>query len=301
MRQCEYCGATLDPQEVCDCRRNTADTEIALWHVTPPVISENFTAVTAYIDDTLAQLDTLPRDKEGCATAKSLRADLRRRLEYLEDQRKAAKNTIMEPYNAKEKIYKEKISAPLNAADQKLKIWIDSYQNEIKQNCREELQSYFDELCACLHIDFVTFDQTGVVVDMATANLKDPKRARNTIHDFLNRIEDDRRTISTMEHAEEIMAEYKLSLSLSAAIATVNDRRLRIHQESENLAAARQRNAKDEEARQALYVEAPEIIPVKEELYTIAYAATGTLAQLRVIKAALDSSGCTYKEIDINE
>lgn len=301
MRECEYCGSTLDPQEVCDCRSTSADTEIALWHVTPPVISENLTAITAHVDNALAQLATLPRDKEGCATAKALRADLNRRFDALEDQRKAVKKAVMDPYETAEKSYKEKISTPIKAAERKFKDWIDSYQDEVKQNCRNELQSYFDELCAVLHIDFVTFDQTGVVVDMATANLKDPKKARNTIHDFLNRIEDDRRTISTMEHAEEIMAEYKLSLSLSAAIAAVNDRHERIRQEAENLAATRERTAQQTQARQALYVEAPEIIPTKEELYTIAYAATGTLAQLRVIKAALDSSGCTYKEIDINE
>lgn len=227
MRECEHCGATLDPQEICDCRHEETE-EIALRCVTPPVIFENIAAVTAYIDGTLAMLAALPRDKEGCVTAKALRADLRRRFDALEGQRKAVKNAVMAPYLAAEQAYKEKISTPINAADKQLKDWIDSYQNEVKQNCRDVLQDYFDELCAVLHIDFVTFDQTGVVVDMATANLKDPKKARDTIHDFLNRIEDDRRTISTMEHAEEIMAEYKLTLSLSTAIATVNDRHKRI-------------------------------------------------------------------------
>lgn len=300
MRECEHCGAMLDPQEICDYQHEETE-EIALRCVTPPVISENIAAVTTYIDGTLATLAALPRDKEGCATAKALRADLRRRFDVLEGQRKAAKNAVMAPYLAAEQAYKEKISTPINAADKQLKDWIDSYQNEVKQNCRDVLQDYFDELCAVLHIDFVTFDQTGVVVDMATANLKDPKKARDTIHDFLNRIEDDRRTISTMEHAEEIMAEYKLTLSLSTAIATVNDRQKRIIQSTEDLESTRERTAQQTKARQALYAEAPEIIPAKEELYTIAYAATGTLAQLRAIKAALDSSGCTYKEIDINE
>ena len=300
MRTCEYCGAALDPQEVCDCRKKATE-EIALRCVAPPVISENLASISTYIGDTLARLYALPRGTEGCDTAKALRADLRRRFDALEQQRKAVKAAVMEPYNAAEKVYKEKISNPINDADKQLKDWIDSYQNEVKQNCRQELQEYFDELCEVLHIDFVTFDQTGVVVDMATANLKDPKKARNAIHDFLNRIEEDRRTISTMACAEEIMAEYRQTLSLSAAIAAVNDRHERIQQESENLEELRNRETKATATRQALYTEAPEIIPAQEELYTIAYTATGTIAQLRVIKAALDSSGCTYKEIDINE
>lgn len=295
MRECEFCGAALDPQEVCDCRNSTEPQEIALRCVTPPVISENLTAITAYVDNALAQLAALPRDKDGCNTAKTLRADLRRRFDALEDQRKAVKSAVMGPYNAAERVYKEKISTPINAADKQFKDWIDSYQNEIKQNCREELQLYFNELCDALHIDFVTFDQTGVVVDMATANLKDPKKARNAIHDFLNRIEDDRRTISTMEHAEEIMAEYRLTLSLSAAIAAVTDRHKRTEQATQDLEEAQQRTAQAEHTRQTLYVEAPEIIPTEEE-YSVTFTVTAPLLKLKALKAYLESNHFTYEE-----
>ena len=306
MRECEHCGAMLDPQEICDCHNSAPEdlhptleptTEIVLRCVTPPVISENVTTVTTYIDDTLAMLAALPRDKEGCATAKALRADLRRQLEAWEDQRKAAKNAVIAPYKAAEKTYNEQIKDPLDKADKQLKDWIDSYQNEIKQNCRDELQSYFDELCAVLHIDFVTFEQTGVVVDMATANLKDPKKARNAIHDFLNRIEDDRRTIATMEDAPEIMAEYRQSLSLSAAIAAVNDRHKRTEQSAQELAQAVQRTAKAEEVRQAVYIEAPEVIQ-KEEIYSTTFTVTGTLSSLKALKAFLECNHYTYEEVN---
>lgn len=294
MRTCEYCGSALDPQEVCDCRREPAG-EIALRCVSPPVIAENLVALSAYISDTLAALSALPRDKEGCATAKAMRADLWRRFDGLEQQRKAVKAAVMEPYNAAEKTYKEKISTPINEADKQLKDWIDSYQNEVKESCRQELQDYFDELCDALHIDFVTFDQTGVVVDMATAQLKDPKKARNAIHDFLNRIEEDRQTISAMEHAGEIMAEYCQSLSLSASIAAVNDRLARTRQSTTELEMLRSREEKTASARQSLYTEAPEIM-VEEDTYTAAFTVTGTLAQLRALKAFLDGNHITYEE-----
>lgn len=295
MRECEHCGAILDPQEVCDCCRPELQPSIALQCVSPPVISENIAAITAYIDDTLLQLSALEPTKEGCAAAKALRADLRRHFDTLESQRKAVKNAVMEPYLAAEKAYKEKIATPMAAADSRLKDWIDAYQNAVKESCREELQAYFDELCDALHIDFVTFDQTGVVVDMAIANLKDPKKARNAIHDFLNRIEDDRRTISTMEHAEEIMAEYKLSLSLSAAIAAVNDRHQRIARSANDLKDARQSAAQTEQARQSLYAQAPEIIPTEEE-YSVTFTVTAPLPKLKALKAYLSSNHYTYEE-----
>lgn len=300
MRQCEFCGASLDPQEICDCRSHFKPDEpsrdLILRCVAPPVISANITALTAYIDDTLSLLSTLEQTREGCITAKAMRADLRKRLEVLENQRKAVKKAVMQPYADAEKEYNEKIKAPLSAADARLNGWIDDYQNVVKADCAEELQAYFDELCDVLHIDFVTFDQTGVVVDMATATLKDPKKARNAISDFLHRVDEGRRTISSMENAEEIMAEYKLSLSLSAAIAAVNDRRERIRQASENLAAARERVAKADEIRQSLYVDAPEIIPA-EETYSATFTVTENLPRLKALKAFLDGNGYTYKEV----
>lgn len=293
MRECERCGAVLDPQEVCDCRQE--ETALVLRCVAPPVISENIAAITAYIDDTLHRLSELEPTKEGCATAKALRADLRRRFDALEDQRKAVKNAVMAPYLDAEKAYKEKIATPMTGADAKLKEWIDCYQDAVKAGCREDLQTYFDELCAVLHIDFVTFDQTGVVVDMTTANLKDPKKARNTIHDFLNRIEDDRRIIATMADAAEIMAEYRQSLSLSYAIAAVNDRRKRTEKASQDLDETQQRNARVEENRQAIYVQTPEIIPA-EEMYSATFTVTAPLIKLKALKAYLDSNHYTYEE-----
>lgn len=295
MRECEHCGAILDPQEVCDCRRPEAQPSIALQCVSPPVISENIAAITAYIDDTLLQLSALEPTREGCSAAKALRADLRRHFDVLESQRKAVKNAVMEPYLAAEKAYKEKIATPIAAADSQLKDWIDAYQNAVKESCREELQAYFDELCDALHIDFVTFDQTGVVVDMAIANLKDPKKARNTIHDFLNRVEEDRRTIAGMEHAGEIMAEYRQSLSLSAAIAAVTDRHKRTEQAMQDLDEAQRRTTQAEHTRQALYVEAPEIIPTEEE-YSVTFTVTAPLLKLKALKAYLDSNHYTYEE-----
>lgn len=300
MRQCEYCGSSLDPQEICDCRTGSAPDEIALRCVTPPVISENLTAITAYVNDTLTQLAALPRTKEGCTSAKALRAGLHRRFDVLEDQRKAVKKAVLEPYNAAEQTYKEKISTPITAADKQLKDWIDSYMNEIKQSCREELQSYFDELCDALHIDFVTFDQTGVVVDMATASLKDPKKARNTIHDFLNRIEEDRRTISTMEHAGEIMAEYKLSLSLSAAVAAVNDRHERITQASADMEATKpSANAavQNNTAAQSIEILSPPTIePEEEPLFDCTFRVKNvTRRQLKKIKELLIQEGIEFE------
>lgn len=295
MRTCDHCGATLDPQEICDCYKEPP-TEISLRCVSPPVIAENLASIAACIDNALSQLSALPRDKDGCAIAKALRVDLNRRFDALENQRKAVKADVVAPYKEAESRYKEKISGPFKEADKQLKDWIDSYQNEIKRSCREELQAYFDELCDVLHIDFVTFDQTGVVVDMATAQLKDPRKARAAIHDFLYRIDEDRRTIATMADPEQIMAEYRQSLSLSAAIAAVNERKSRTIQSAAELESLRQREEKTATVRQSLYSEAPEIIPEEDAICTIGLRFAETLPRLRALIAFLDTNHYTYTE-----
>lgn len=295
--KCEHCGSMLDPGERCDCRQQTADQaeETALQCIAPPVIRENSISIASYVTNVLSRLSSLPKDKQGCLDAKALRADLRRRLDEFEKQRKAVKKAVLEPYTTAEQIYKEKIAAPLSDADRQLKDWIDGYQDTVKEACRKELQDYFDELCWFWKIDFVTFEQCGVVVDMATAQLKDPKKARQQIHDFLQRVLEDQNTIKSMEYAEEIMAEFRSSLSLSASIAAVNQRHEQIQRAKDNLETLHEAESGTVEARQRLHAAAPEII-TPEERYTTSFSVTDTIPRLKALKAWLVQNQYTYEE-----
>lgn len=307
-RTCEHCGASLDPGELCDCcTETTEDTEIdvapeaSLRCVTPAVVDKNLYSLASYIQSALAIVAKLPETKESNIRVKAIRADLRRQFDSLEDQRKQVKAAVMAPYLAAEKEYREKIADPFKEADSALKSWSDTYQSRIKAACRKELEDYFNELCSALHIDFLSFDQAGVVVDMATATLKDPKKARNAIHDFLNRVSDDLTAICSMENASEVLAEYKLTLSVASAIAAVNDRHKRQVKADADVVAKKDRDRQQKESVSALHVEAPEILPANEDIYEAVFSVTGTLAQLRALKAFLDGSGYTYQEVTDNE
>jgi hypothetical protein len=272
-----------------------ADEEIALQCITPPVIMGNTVAITAYISSTLRTLENLPMDKTGCAQAVQLRADLRKRLEAFEDQRKSAKQAVLAPFNEAEQRYNTQIKTPITLADQRLKAWIDTYREEIKAACRRELEDYFNELCSFWRIDFVTFEQTGITVDMATAQQKDPRKAKQAIQDFLSRIKSDLQTILTMENPEEVLAQYKQNLSLSAAIAEVNDRHTRINREAQSLEQLRADEIQKEENRKNLYTQAPQIIQ-PEERWEVSFSVTDTLPRLKDLKAFLEQNQYTYKE-----
>ncbi len=304
-RTCEHCGAALDPGEICDCHTETAEIaatpEASLRCVSPAIIDENLQSLAVHIQSTLAIVATLPETKESNVRVKAQRADLRRQFDALELQRKQVKAAVMAPYLEAEKVYREKIADPFKEADAALKSWSDSYQSRIKAACRQELEDYFNELCSALHIDFLSFDQTGVVVDMATATLKDPRKARNAIHDFLNRISDDLNAICSMENASEVLAEYKLSLSVASAIAAVNDRHQRQAKASTDVEAKKDRDIKQAATNSVLYVEAPDILLANEDIYTTVFSVTGTLAQLRALKAFLEGGNYTYQEVTENE
>lgn len=287
MRKCECCGAYLDPQEICDCQR--VEDEQTLVCVSPPKIVDNIASVSVYVKGVTDKLATLSKDKDGCAEAKAMRAALRRKLDEAEEQRKAVKKAVLEPYNAAERKYKEHISGPLQAADQYLKEWIDDYQNGVKQACQAELEDYFNELCGALHIDFVTFADTGVKIDMATANLQDPRKARNTIHNYLNGIEDDLRTIAGMENAAEVLAEYKIYKSLSAAIAAVNERKIRQAQAVRELD-----QAKIPEKRQPEVLSAPTAMP-EEQKMKCTFTVRATRTQLKRLKDFMTTEGISYE------
>ena len=190
----------------------------------PPVISENLLDLNARVSSITTMLSTLPPEPENLPQVKKARADLRRYFESLEEQRKAVKAAVMAPYNDAEARYKRLVSDPINQADNLCKDFVDGVESAMKQQCEDGLREYFSELCAANHVEFLQFAQAGIQVDMASARQKTPKKLREQLSQFVSRVSAEVDRISEMEDAEEILVEYKQSLSLSSAIGIVLDR-----------------------------------------------------------------------------
>lgn len=297
-RECEICGAALDPGEKCDC----IETAIPSIRCTqPPVIVENLDSVRQNLETLLADISTLPQDDDSLKYVKQIRANLAKDFERLETQRKAAKRQVMEPYDLAEQKYKQYISGPYKEADAQLNKWVDDYQNGMKQRCEDTLRAYFDELCQSQGIDFLPFHRCGVVVDMAMARQKEPRKAMEQIYNFVMSVRQDMDTILKMDNAEEIMAEYRSFPVLSSAVITVDKRK----KEKERMALfleEQRRNQDQQSVAQAALIEvAPEIAPEPEEQYSVCFKATGTLSALKAMKAHAIALGITFEEIDQEE
>ena len=264
-----------------------------------PVIEEHLRSRKEQTEQRVAEAMSLVCTDETLTSVKNIRAEMNREFADAETQRKAIKSAIMEKYDSFESVYRECIADPYKRADADLKAKIDATESEIKSRCEEMLLGYFRELCAVNEIDFLSFGQTGVKVDMASARAKTPKKLMEQIKLKVDGVAQDMKTIGTMgENAPEIMVEYKNNLDLSLAISVVNERHRRAEEERE----AVKRHTVTPAARAAgvTVAAAPQVVPKRVEPaavehLTVSFRVTDTRERLRLLKQFLVSNGYQYE------
>lgn len=264
-----------------------------------PVIEEHLRSRKEQTEQRVAEAMSLVCTDETLTSVKNIRAEMNREFADAETQRKAIKAAIMEKYDSFESVYRECIADPYKRADADLKAKIDATESEIKSRCEEMLLGYFRELCAVNEIDFLSFGQTGVKVDMASARAKTPKKLMEQIKLKVDGVAQDMKTIGTMgENAPEIMVEYKNNLDLSLAISVVNERHRRAEEERE----AVKRHTVSLAARAAgdTVAAAPQVVPKRVEQaaverLTVSFRVTDTRERLRLLKQFLVSNGYQYE------
>ena len=297
-RECEICGAALDPGEKCDCTETALP---AIRCTQPPVIVENLDSVRQNLETLLAEVSTLPQDDGSLKYVKQVRANLAKDFEQMETQRKTVKRQVMEPYDAANNKYQEYIAIPYKEADERLKKWVDNYQNGMKQKCEATLREYFNELCQSFGIDFLPFGRCGVVVDMAMARQKEPRKAMEQICSYVMGVRADMDAILQMEDAAEIMAAYRRNPSLSEIVVAINEQKRDRERMALFLEDQRRQQEQQSQARAAMMEAVPEILPEQEERYTVAFKATGSLASLKAMKAYGLTIGITFEDIEQEE
>lgn len=234
---------------------------------------------------------------------KKARSELSGEFAVAEDARKAYKKQVMEEYNAKNDLYAKEIADPYKLADATLKKRIDKVESEQKADCERRLREYFAELTTVEGVQWLPFERSGVVVDLTMAKQKTPRKAMDALREFVQRVRQDVDAISAMEHADEIMDEYRQSLSLSAAVSAVKARHDRMERIRQEEAARAAQAAAEAETVRRVEVAAPEVIappvpvqPVAEEQELQAtFTVTATLEKLKKLKAFMIQEGIKYE------
>lgn len=184
------------------------------------------------------ELDKQIATIETVKSLKDLRAELNKELSDFETQRKFIKESVNNPYNEFESIYKIEISEKYKSAIDLLKDKIAFVEDKVKLDKKESIEVYFNELCISEKIDFISFDKLGLEINLSTTE----KKYKETVNDYISKIVDDLNLIKSTSYEVEILTEYKANLNVSNAITTVKNRKEAEEKEAERLKAEQKVN-----------------------------------------------------------
>lgn len=286
-----------------------------------PVIEERLQSVKPVIQTKVQEALSLACTEENRQEIKKLRADMNREFAALEEQRKAVKKGVLEPYERFEKVYQDCVSSLYKQADRELKQKIDDVENGIRQDKQDELEAYYTEVALSYGIpeDTLSFADCGVKVNLSTT----VSSAKKKIVSALERVKGELDYIAGMDYAAEILIEYKKSHNAIAAAQLVEQRHAQLEAEQQRLAEANaRRQAEQQHQREIVDIVAevesrelpeqmmqppveiePETEPIMPEsvpaakVYETRFAVRGTIEQLKALKAFLTEGGYTYESI----
>lgn len=261
-----------------------------------PIIRERLEEIKAGIEEKISTALALECNESTVRSIKAVRAELNKDFAELEDRRKVVKNSVMEPYEKFNGIYKECVSDVFRQADAELKRRIAEVEDEVKSGKHKEVQAYFEEYRESKHIDFVTFEQAGIKIGLSSS-MKSLKEAAKA---FIDRIADDLNLINTQECREEILVEYKETLNVSASITSVALRhkaiqaeQIRLDETQREQEAIRRSEEKVESVMQALAP--PKEVEQEPEMFRLVFTVIATKEKLRALKQFLTDGGYQYE------
>lgn len=264
-----------------------------------PIIKEQLHKLKGFVDQQVADAMAMVCTEDTVIYVKQIRAELNALYTEAENQRKAVKAAVMQPYLDFETVYKECISGPFKRADDDLRLKIVAVETGLKKECEQRLRAFFDELTQISGLDFLKYEQAGISISMADAKAKTqpPKKLREQLERFVLRVGQDVDMISTMEDAGEILAVYKQSLSVTDALQTVKERRKQITQAQEENERRNAVRTQEAEARRKVEAFAPPTVEAPEpeaDLLTCTFTVNDTRERLRLLKQFLDANGYKY-------
>lgn len=259
-----------------------------------PIIEQQLKSVSADIETRIQNVLSLPCTDGTVKQVKSLRAELNKEKEEFEYRRREVKKAVMAPYEEFEGKYKEYISDKYKNADKELKRRIVEVEDNLKSKKRDEIESYFNEYLASKNIDFVTFEMANINITLSASikSLKEQAKA------FVDSICDDLNFIVTRDDKDELMYEYKQTLSLSRAIYAVTSRQDAIREAQAAAKETEEKNKADTKTIENVEAVIDELKPPKAEdiaekeiVYTMTFTVSGTKNRLKLLKEYLMKEG----------
>ena len=284
-----------------------------------PIITEKIKEIGENLDKRLSDLnlDELICNEETRKSVTDLRSALNKEKTEFEKQRKEIKTKILAPYEEFEKTYNQEIKSRYEDAIYLLDTKIDLVENGIKDNTRDKMISFFEEYrqANLIKSDWLRFEELGLKIGINQLTPKGElvKKVKDEIIEKITQVKSNIDTISTMEHSEEILAEFLKNKNLSEAIKNVNDRHLILEQVKRDYDIEREMNFQEQQVIEKVdevlqapiegqmtiddFEEKQEVDKKDDEIVEIAFKVTGKRKDLRALIQFMKDGGYDYESI----
>lgn len=276
-----------------------------------PVIEEHLRNFAGSIDQQVDAALSLICTEDTVKVVKKTRADLNKQFAALEEQRKAVKAAVLGPYEQFQQVYDKCVSTKFKLADTNLKNKIDEVEDVLRDQKEANIRDYYIEKAASLHISAtdIPFERACIKITLSASE----KSLREACDAFLGRIAADLAMIEQQEFRDEMLVEFRQSLSGSQAVTAVLNHHRQIEEERERAAkraeaeAATQQHAQEvraavaqQEALSAPMETAPQEAPAPvsrevESMLKATFTAYGTRQQLVGLKNYMKEKGIRYE------
>ena len=243
--------------------------------------------------DRLKLAESMACTEETKQAAKKLRAELNKEFSEYEAERKERSAEYEKPLKMFKDIYNQYIAEPFRNADIALKIKINDVETAQREEKALEVKEYADELKQAYSLDWLETERIMPSVTLSAS----AKSLKAAVKERLDKIKSDIDCIGVIDDSGEMFAEYMNCLDL-AAIA-VEKRKKAVEEAEKAKAAYNQQETVNRQAEEKVNMLAPptttEEEKPEEKKYTMTFTVSGTMEQLKAIKAFLIENNIEFK------
>ena len=244
--------------------------------------------------DRLKLAEQMACTEETKQAAKKLRAELNKKFAEYEAERKELTAEYEKPLKMFKDIYNQDIAEPFRNADIALQVKINEVETVQREEKALEVKEYADELKQAYALDWLETERIMPKVTLSASG----KSLKATVKERLDKIRADVDCIGVIDNSGEMFAEYMNCLDLAAAKIAVEKRKKAVEEAEKAKAAYTQYEEVNRQAEEKVDMLAPPVIEEEkpeEKKYTMTFTVTGTIQQLKAIKAFLIDNNIDFK------
>lgn len=244
--------------------------------------------------DRLKLAESMACTEETKQAAKKLRAELNKEFSEYEAERKERSAEYEKPLKMFKDIYNQYIAEPFRNADIALKAKINDVETVQREEKALEVKEYADELKQAYALDWLETERIMPNVTLSAS----AKSLKTAVKERLDKIKSDIDCIGVIDDSGEMFAEYMDCLDLAMAKIAVEKRKKAVEEAEKAKTAYTQTENINQQAEKKVDMLAPPVIEEEkheEKKYTMTFTVTGTIQQLKALKAFLIDNNIDFK------